>query len=161
MARDEIMIVERVHEGSFRSRKRAIVERFPGDLVRHRNELCAKRAHPLDFRRWRRLYDHDRARHARLSRGICDALSGISRTDRPDTPLALGLRQHRHGVGRAPQFVRVDRLQVLQFESDIGKVRSDFEPDQRRAHTDPGNSLTRFLYLGQFYRTDSFERSGH
>lgn len=102
MANDEIVIVERVHKCAFRSRKRAIAERLPRDLVRHRDERGAKRAHPLDFGGWRRLDHHHRARHTRLSGGIRDALPGISRTDRPDTTLALGFRQHQYGVGRAP-----------------------------------------------------------
>ena len=49
MAGDEIVVVERVNECSFRSGKRSFIERFPSNLVRDRNEFGVQRFHALQF----------------------------------------------------------------------------------------------------------------
>ena len=100
----------------------ALLQRLPRDVEGHQHQLRAQRPHALDLRLRRRL-DHDhRARHAGRARRIGDALARIARADRPHAALALGIRQHRHRVGRAAQLVGVDRLQVLQLQPDIGKA---------------------------------------
>src|ERR1017187_1729022 len=87
--------------------------------------------------------------------------SRISRADRPHAALALGLVQHSHGIGGAPQLVGVDGLQVLKLEPDIRVVTSQFQADQRRSYDDPRDALARLPYLGQSYGADSFKCHGH
>ncbi len=158
---DEVVIVERVHKRSFGSRIRTLLERLPCDIVWNRDELCAERPHPVDLGFRRRLDYDNGARHTCLSRRVGDALSCISRADRPHAALALRFGEHRHRVGGAAQFVGIDRLQIFQLQSDVGKVRSEFETNQRRAHDrlcDPG---ARFSDLGEFNRANSFECRRH
>ena len=161
MTGDEIVIVERVHKCSFRSGIRTLFKSFPRNVVWNRDEFRAERTHPVDLR-FRGGLDHDNgARHARFSRRVGDTLSCISSADRPHATLALGLGQHCHGVGGATQFVRVDRLEVLQLETDVGIVRSHFQTDQRRTHDGVCDSCARFSYLSQFDRPDGLECRTH
>ena len=147
MTRDEVVIVKRMHKGAFCSGKRTLLERFPGHVVRRRNQFRAEGSHSFHLRRGRGLDDHNRAWHACLSRCISDALPGIPGTDCPDATFALGFREHRHGVGCAAQLVSIDRLEVLQFEADVGITRSQFKMEKRCAHDCLCDSFARFLYF--------------
>jgi len=105
--------------------ERAFLERLPRDVVGNEKKFGAERAHSFKFR-FRRCFDRDdRARNARLSRSVRDALSCISRTDRPYTALALRIGEQRYRVRRTAQFVGINGLQVLQFKSNIGKIWSE------------------------------------
>ena len=115
MAGDEIVIVERVDECPFHAGKGAILQCFPRDFVRDRDQFRSERAHPIDLRFRRGLDCDDAAGHASLSRGVGDALAGVARADCPDAAGALGLGQHRYGVDRAAQFVGIDRLEILEL----------------------------------------------
>ena len=63
--------------------------------------------------------------------------------------LALRLGQHRDRVGCAAQFVRVDRLQVLELEADVRVAGPEIEAHQRRAHDGLRDALARFLNIGE------------
>ena len=161
MTGDEIVIVERMDKGSFGSRIRTFLERLPGKIVRDRNKLCAQRPHPLDLG-FRRCFDYDdRARHTCLSCRVSDTLPSISGADCPHAAFAIKFGEHRHGVGGAAQFVRIDRLQILQLQSDVGKIRTEFETNQRCAHDRPCDPGSRSSDLGQFNWADSFECRRH
>ena len=57
-------------------------------------------------------------------RRVRDALAGVAGADGPDAAPALGLGQHSDRVGSAAQLVGVDRLQVLELETNVGKNRA-------------------------------------
>src|SRR4029450_13180891 len=76
-----------------------------------------------------------------------DALSCISRPDRPYTALALRIGEQRYGIRRAAQLVGTNGLQVLKFKSNIGKIWSELQADKRRAHDRVCNSFARFFYF--------------
>ena len=155
---DEIVIVERMHERSFNAGKRMLVERLPGDLVRHCNEFGAERPHPFDLRDRRCFDGHDRTGHSSFSRRVGNALSCVARANRPDAAFALGLRQHRYRIGGAAQFVGVDRLEVLQLEANIRVAWPEFQADQGRAQNSPRDALARCPDLGEFNGADWFQR---
>src|SRR6185437_5093421 len=159
--RDEIMIVEWMHEGSFDTGKRALAQRPPGRLQRRLYDGCAQRFHALDLGGRRGVECHDRALHSGLPRGISDALTRVSRADGPNSPLTRRFRQHRHRVRRAAKLVGIDGLKILQFEADIGMARSGVEPNQRSAYYRPRNSLPRSADFAQFNGSDRFEVDGH
>ncbi len=102
MTSDEIVIVERMHKRPFGSGKRALLQGPPGDIERHQNEPRAERLHALDLRSGRRLDGDDRARHARSSRRVRDALARIARADGPHPACTLGCGQQSHGIGGTP-----------------------------------------------------------
>src|SRR5439155_24554453 len=97
--------------------------------VRHWNEVRAERAHPLEFRFGSSFNHDDGTRHTCLSCRISRALSCVSRADGPYAAFAFGLRQHRHRVRCAAQFVGIDWLQVLQLQADVRLIRPYFETD--------------------------------
>src|SRR4029077_1294164 len=120
---------------------------FPCDVVGYRNEFRAERPHPFQLRSWRGLNHHDGAWHTRLSRRVGYPLSSVSRTDCPDSALALGIGKECHGVRCAAQLIGINRLQVLQLESNVRKTWSELQTDQRRPNDRVGNSFARLLYL--------------
>ena len=122
---------------------RTLLQRLPGDRVRHEDEPRTEGSHPLDLGSRRGLDRHDRTGNARLTRRIGNALPGIARTDGPDAAPALGLREHRNRVGGTAQLVGVDRLQILQLQPDVRVARPEFEAHQRRAQNGCGDSLAR------------------
>ncbi len=133
MTGDEVLVVERMDERPKNPRIRPVVERLPGDLVRHQHEGRPERSHALELRCRRRLDRYHGARHTGLPGGVGDTLAGVSRADRPDTAATLGVRQQGDGVGGAAQLVRVDRLQSLELEPDLGSAGTQLETHQRCA----------------------------
>ncbi len=115
----KVLIVEWMDERSLDAGIRAVIERLPGDRIRHEHELRAQRAHALELRGGRRLDRDDRARHARSPRRVCDTLTGIAGADRPDAAPPLDIGQECNSVGSASQFVGVDRLEILELEPDV------------------------------------------
>src|SRR6478736_2295309 len=87
------------------------------------NEFRAERAHPFQLRSWRGLNHHDGTGHTCLLRRVGYALPSVSRTDCPDSALALRIREQRDGIRRAAQLIGINRLQVLQLESNVRKIR--------------------------------------
>ena len=145
-----------MNKGAFDAGKGAIFERLPRDIVRHRNQFGAERAHPIDLRLRRGFDRDDGAGHAGFSRGVGDALPGVARADRPDTARPLGFGQHRDGVGRAAQFVGVDRLEIFELQPDVGKIRAEFQPDEWRAK----NRWRRSAALPRGCRSSVIARTG-
>src|SRR5437762_5070254 len=148
-------------ESSFYPCEGTVFHRLPSIIERHRNEFGTKCAHSLHLRRRCRLYHDDRAWHARLTRRVGHTLPGVPGANRPDSAAAFRFRQHRHGIGRTPQFICVNRLQVLQFEVDSWKMRPHFETNQGRSENGVRDSLPRFMYFLQFNRADRFQDRGH
>src|SRR5262245_18480093 len=128
----EIVVIERMNECSTNSGKESFIERFPSNFVRDWNEYRPERFHSFQLRLRRGFNDTDHARHACRPRRMSNALAGVARTDCPDAAFAISFGQCRDGIGCAAQLVGVDRLQVLQLQTDVGKLRSEFEANQRR-----------------------------
>jgi hypothetical protein len=131
VAGDEIVIVERMHERSFDIRKGALVERLPRHLIGNEHQLRAERAHAFHLGGGRGLDRDDGAGHARLARRIGDALAGVAGADRPYAALALGFAQHRHRIGRTAQLVGIDRLQILELQTNVGETFAELEANER------------------------------
>ena len=161
MTGDEIVIVERMNEGSFGAGKGARVERAPGDVVGDEDEFGPERAHPFQLRGRRGLDRDHGAGHARFARGVGDPLPGVAGADRPDAARAFRFGQERDRVGRSAQFVGIDRLQVFELQPDVGKVRAELEPNERGAEDGGRDPLARGANFGELNRTDRRRSGGH
>ena len=161
MAGNEIVIVEPMYERAFDSRKGALIKCFPRDVVGNEKKFGAEGAHSFEFRFWRCFDRDDRARNARLSRGVGNSLPRIAGADCPNPALALFVTKHRDCICRAAQFVSVDRLQVFQFEPNVWKIRPELQPDERRSYNRFGDPLPRIFDFIQLNRPNGIRGSFH
>ena len=66
-------------------------------------------------------------------------------------------REHRDRVRRAAQLVRVDRLEILELEADVGKAGAELESHERRANDRVRDARARGLDVGEGDGTDGNE----
>ena len=136
VSRDELIVVERVHEVTRHPRRSVIDDRLPALVVAG---LHDRRAQPFDranLRLGRRVHHHDRAARAEVraaSATPCAALPALT----VQTPSSsTSARQLAHRVVRAANLERADRLQQLELEIDLGQrkvVAGQVEANERRA----------------------------
>ena len=150
MTGDEIVIVERVDERAFRAReKRDRRSVFQATSYGTGINFAPSARIRSIFAAGAVSIATTRARHARLSRRVGDALSGVAGADRPDAAGALRFGQHRDRVGRAAQFVGIDRLEIFELQADVGKFGSQFQPNERRADDGGGDPFARGANFGR------------
>ena len=160
MTGDEIMVVERVHQRALDAGIEMILQRLPRDVKGDENQRRSQSPHSRDLGGRGGLDDDDGARNTGLPRGIGDALPGVAGADRPHAAPPLGGTQHGHRVHRAAYLVGVGRLQILQLQPDVGKLRPQIEPHQRRAQDHAGDALSSVSHLGEGDRVDGSEAGG-
>ena len=149
VAGDEVLVVERMHERSGHAGIGAITEGAPRRLVGHRYKSRPEGAHSIDLCGRRRLDRDDRARDARQSGGVGDALAGVAGTDCPHSQLSFGLREHRYGIDGTAEFVGIGGLQIFELEADVGEFWPQVKTHERCAHDAARDSAPRILHFDQ------------
>ena len=142
-------VLDRVHEQSVQPVEVAGDDDVPPGVVRDLQHPAAQPLDRGDLGLGRVIGHDDSGRDAELARRPGDALGHVPRAggDQALGPRA-GRREHDR-VGRAADLERVDGLQVLQLEVDLGRGVLDVQAHQRRADHRTGDPRPRGLDLRQ------------
>src|SRR6185369_16651533 len=142
VARDEVVIVERVDECRVDAGEFVTLRCDPGAVVGDGHNGRAKRAHAVELGLRRGFDRDDRARDAILPSGVGDALTRVAGADRPHAARARLVRQCSDGIGTAADLVGVSRLQVFELQPDVAAI-TGVDLHQRRPQNGALDALTR------------------
>jgi hypothetical protein len=148
VAGHHVGIVESVDEGGVHARKGAGFESPPPIGERHQDGTAAEPLHGADLGGRRGFGRDDGSGDAQTARAICHSLRHIAGRRGEQAALQALARRPRDHVGRAADFERADRLQILQFQEQIERTLTR-TGHQWRAQRDGGDIAAGFLYLLQ------------
>ncbi len=138
VAADEIIVVKRVHEVTAHAVGPARLDRAPALVVRRPHDGGAESLDRAQLGFGSRVHHEHAGRDPQMPRRQSHTLSGIAGADRPD-PLREPIgREPPHGVVGPSDLEGANRLEGLQLEEDLGRVRlggtggtGRLEPDER------------------------------